>query len=88
MSNVAQTSLFSFLAIAPKLSDRQREVYNAMRAYNRPFTDKDLARYMGLEINKITGRRGEILKKGLIRNAGTIIQEGRSANLWECGKII
>lgn len=83
-----QNSLFSFQFIQPKLNDKQKEVYTAMRAMNRPFTDHDLKIFMGWEINSITPRRGELLKKGLIRKSGDIIQNGRKASLWEVGKII
>ncbi len=83
-----QNSLFSFLAIQPKMSDRQKEVYEAIRMYGKAFTDKDLAHYMNWEINCITPRRGELVKKGLLRKAGTEIQNGRPATLWEIGKII
>lgn len=88
MSNVAQTSLFSFLTLQPHLSDRQREVYDAMRLYGQAFTDKDLARFMGWERNCLVPRRGELVKKGLVRSAGTINQDGRSANLWQVGRIL
>ena len=88
MSNYAPNSLFAFQFIQPKLSDRQKEVYEAMRMYGRPFTDKDLAKFMDIPINCLTGRRGELLKKGLLRSAGNIIQDGRKASLWEVGRII
>lgn len=83
-----ENSLFSFIALKPKLGEKQREVYEAMRMMNRQFTDHDLKEYMGWEINSITPRRGELLKKGLIRKAGSIIQNGRKATLWEVGQII
>lgn len=82
------TSLFSYLNfVKPNLSDRQKEVYDAMRMYGRAFTDKELATFMGFEINRITPRRGEIAKKGLIQKAGTVLQNGRPATLWEMGII-
>ena len=88
LSAYNQNSLFSFMSIKPKLSEKQKEVYDAMRMYNRPFTDKDIATFLGWPINCITNRRGEIAKKGLIRKAGTVFQSGRPATLWEVGKII
>lgn len=83
----APNSLFAFSFLQPKLSDRQREVYDAMRMMNRSFTDKDLSDFMSIPINSITPRRGELLKKGLIRKSGDVIQNGRKASLWECGII-
>lgn len=82
-----QNSLFAYSFLQPKLSDRQKEVYTAMRAYNRAFTDKDISDFMNIPINSITPRRGELLKKGLIRKSGDIIQNGRKASLWEVGII-
>lgn len=84
----AENSLFSFSFLQPKLSDRQREVYTAMRAMNRPFTDKDLAGFMNWPINCLVPRRLELLKKGLIRKSGDVIQNGRKASLWEVGGIL
>ncbi len=83
-----QNSLFAYSFITPKLNEKQKEVYDAMRMMNRRFTDKDLAHYMGYEINRITPRRGELLKKGMIRKSGDVIQNGRRASLWEVGGII
>lgn len=83
-----QNSLFAFSFLQPKLSDRQKEVYTAMRAYSRAFTDKDLSDFMNIPINSITPRRGELLKKGLIRKSGDVIQNGRRATLWEVGGIL
>lgn len=85
---INQNSLFAYQTLQPKLNDRQREVYEAMRMMKRQFTDKDLAHFMGQEINKITPRRGELLKKGLVRSAGNISQDGRRANLWEVGVLV
>lgn len=82
-----QNSLFAYRILEPKLNDRQREVYDAMRMMNRKFTDNDLADFLGWKINCITNRRGELLKKRLIRKSGDVIQNGRKASLWECGII-
>lgn len=83
------TSLFSYMNfVKPNLGDRQREVYDAARMMNRSFTDKELAKFMGWEINSITPRRGELVKKGLLQKAGTVIQNGRPAILWEVKQII
>lgn len=84
-----QTSLFAFKNfVKPNLSERQREVYNAARMMNRSFTDKELAKYLGWEINSITPRRGELKKKGLLQKVGTVLQNGRPATLWEVGIFI
>ncbi len=86
---IQANSLFSYMNfVKPVLSERQQEVYTAMRAYGRPFTDKDLAQFMNFEINRITPRRGELAKKGLIQKSGNVLQNGRPATLWEVGKII
>lgn len=82
-----QTSLFAYQEIKQVLSDRQKEVYEAIRAMNRPFTDKELAHFMGYEINKITPRRGELVKLGLLQKKDVVKRDGRSAILWERGMI-
>jgi hypothetical protein len=88
MHQVAQNSLFAFWNLQPKMTDREREVYNAARMYNRPFTDKDIAKFMDWPINRITGRRGGLVKKGLVRKIDDIVQDGSKATLWEVGRIV
>lgn len=88
LTGYSPNSLFSYQVLSPKLNERQREVYDAMRAMGRRFTDKDLANFLDWPINTVTPRRGELLKKGMIRKSGDVIQNGRKASLWEVGGIL
>jgi hypothetical protein len=89
LTNYNQNSLFAFISLKPKMTEREREVYNSARMYNRPFTDKDIANFMGWPINRITGRRGGLVKKGLVRLVrDDYFQDGSKVNLWEVGEII
>jgi hypothetical protein len=87
-----QTSLFAYHNfVKPNLSDRQKEVYEAIRLYPHDnFTDKEISRWMNWDINRITPRRGELLKMGLIRfsERRKCTITGSTANAWEKGKLI
>jgi predicted transcriptional regulator len=85
---IQETSLFSYKEIKKVLSSRQKEVYEAIKMMNRPFTDKELATFMDKPINTITPRRGELVKMGLLQKFGKKKQDGRTAILWEYGKIV
>jgi hypothetical protein len=78
-----QTSLFAFQNLT-HLGARQKAVYDTLRT---PMTDKQIAEKLGWEINCVCGRRNELVKMGMVRKAGVVKQDGRSAILWEVGSI-
>lgn len=83
-----QTSLFAYIGVKPKINSRQKDVYEALRKFNHA-TNKQIAEYLGWEINRLTPRMGELRKMGLVREWGIVKDKsGRSAIAWEVGKII
>lgn len=75
------TSLSAFEGLQHVLGARQRVVYDAL--LTKSMTDKQIAEHLTWPINEITPRRGELVKMGLVRKAGVIRQDGRSAIIWE-----
>lgn len=78
---VQDTSLSALREMKHVLGARQKAVYQMLEAGK--MTDKQIAETLGWPINEITPRRGELVKMGLVRKAGVIKQDGRSAILWE-----
>ncbi len=83
MITVTETSLAAYRAIEPSLTEKQREVMLHIHG-NFPdseFTRKQLARSLGWEINRITGRVLELIGKGYLEKCGRREEDGYSAEL-------
>jgi hypothetical protein len=84
-----QTSLDSYNQLRPTLGDKQRRVYNALKALcavQKNATDMELARSMGeSDPNRVRPRRNELVyKHELVRQAGKrfCAVTGRLAIAW------
>lgn len=69
------------------LGEKQLQVYKYLAGF--PYsTDKEISHFTGLEINVVTGRRNELVRMGLVEDAGkrecTIT--GRLAHNWTIHK--
>jgi hypothetical protein len=62
---ISANSLVAFFGIQPRLGRKQREVLTAIQELGA-CSDREIARHLNWEINRITNRRGELLKKHLI----------------------
>ena len=79
---VAYTSRLAYGSIA-ELGNKQLEVQGKIEEL-QPFSNKTIARSLGWEINRVTGRVNELVKKGLIKMHGTSRNEaGRLEKLWK-----
>ncbi len=56
--------------IMPTFSNRQSEVINAMMLMNSPCTMHDVANFLKVPLNTISGRFGELVKKNKIKAIG------------------
>lgn len=62
-----QNSLYNWEnIILPELTDRQREYLNALRYLGRA-TNAEIATHLKVFPHVVSGRQGELLKKGLIK---------------------
>lgn len=66
---MTQTSLAGFLYVLPVVSERQREVLEALACLGSA-NDKMISVEVGLPINQVTPRRGELVDKGLVESCG------------------
>jgi predicted HTH transcriptional regulator len=58
-------------AHVPDIKTRRGEVLFIIETFG-PISDKDIARRLDHTINTITPRRGELVRDGLVRQAGTV----------------
>ena len=77
-------SLVAYFGIQPRLGNKQREVLESLMELNVA-TDREICNHLKWEINRITNRRGELLKKNLIVSAG--LKRNEYGNLVEMWKI-
>ena len=66
--SIQQTSLFALEQFRPKIPRAQRAVYDHLRDADPVdgMTDGELKHALGWEINRITPRRGELVKAGMV----------------------
>lgn len=75
------TSLDAYYSIED-LGEKQRKVYEAIQKI-QPCTDREICRHLGIEINRVTGRRNELCTMGLVKEYDKVKNEfGRMAIRW------
>ena len=59
-------------------------VYGVIKAISKP-TNRNIAKALGWEINRVTGRVTELVSKGMVKANGTHkdTQTNRTVTLWE-----
>ena len=67
--------------VLPTLSQRQTDVINSITNLNK-CTIYQAARYLGVFPNQISGRFGELVKKGAIKIVGKIHQDNRPHSIY------
>lgn len=79
---IADTSLYAYRSIN-NLGDKQATVLEKIEEI-QPCSNKQIARSLGWEINRVTGRVNELAKMGLVTTKGAAIGEtGRPEKMWE-----
>lgn len=79
---VASTSLFAYKSIV-NLGAKQTTVLEKIEEI-QPCSNKQIAKSLGWEINRVTGRVNELAKLGLIKTKSTQLGEtGRPEKVWE-----
>ena len=68
----------------PTIGMKQKTVYGAIKTLTTP-TNRNIAKALGWEINRVTGRVTELVNKGMVRANGTHkdVQTNRTVTLWE-----
>jgi hypothetical protein len=83
---IHEHSQIAYVSIAPELSKRQNEVLNVFKD-GLQHTDREVAHILGLEINQVTGRIGELIKKEKIGESGRVMENGRPRRLCQIIKL-
>jgi hypothetical protein len=80
---VRDTSREAYQSIESTLTAKQRQVMLVVydRFSGRTFTRKQLARSLGWEINRVTGRVLELIGKRYLEEHGETVEDGRKAAL-------
>ena len=68
-----------------KIDTKRKQVLDAILKL-QPCTDKEIANYLGWEINRVTGRRNELAESGIIHDAGKKKQNDRNVIVWKISK--
>jgi predicted ArsR family transcriptional regulator len=85
---IRDTSLMAYrdLQTTNKLSVNRKAVLDVLLASDLPLTDKEIAARLGWAINRVTGRRGELVAVGLVEKAGKILRGRTPETLWRVAR--
>ena len=77
------TSIEAYHSIKHPQTKRQ-QVFNVIKEYG-PMTDQEVADRLGWTINRVTGRRNELVDEGYVRMIGTKQNKfNRRVYVWGC----
>ena len=74
----------SLKQLQPTLGDKQKTIYTLIKKKG-PMTNRQIARNLGWDINRVTGRVTELVNKGMVKASGTHFdkQTNRTVTLWK-----
>jgi len=83
MNQMRDTSLDAYNDLKPKLNEQQMRVYEVLK--HGPRSNEQIARELQLPINRITPRTNELVKRGLVMDAGLVFSEttGKKVHAWK-----
>jgi len=70
--------------LTPSIGMKQKTVYGAIKTAN-PATNRNIAKVLGWDINRVTGRVTELVSKGMVKSNGTYFDKdtNRTVTLWQ-----
>lgn len=74
------TSLDAYHSIKPELGKKQSDVLRAIRIL-KSATNQEIGNFLGIPINRVTGRTNELVKLGFVVEDGTKIGSSGKSNL-------
>ena len=82
---IRETQLMSWDAMQPKLGKRQRQIMEALKDLGNSATNRQLAKHLGWEINRVTGRINELCEMKKVLGNKTIKdpETNRMVTLWQ-----
>ena len=84
MNKVRKTQVDSFNELQTEINDRQKSVYSVLTVHGN-CTNREIAKYLQWDINRVTGRVTELVNLGKVKSNGTYKdkQTNRTVTLWE-----
>ena len=81
---IRKTQVDSLKELKPTLSAKRQTVYNVI-AYLTPATNRNIAKHLGWDINRVTGRVTELVNLGMVTSDGTHKDKetNRTVTLWK-----
>ena len=80
---ITQTSLMAYFDAKENLGDKQTNVLNAVMTLGKCL-NQQVAKYLGWEINRVTGRMNELVKMNKVIEAGKSVNEfNRLVIVWK-----
>ena len=83
--NQKSTESYKKLFIDNEITLKQLQVLQILKSELGMGTNRMIAKALGWDINRVTGRVSELRQKGLIRYAGDFVDKetNRTVNLWK-----
>ena len=77
----------SFLELQKTLSEKQKTVYQVLDVHG-PKTNRQIAKHLGWDINRVTGRVTELVNLGMVTSTNTVLDQetNRTVTLWKTSK--
>jgi len=81
---VRKTQVDSLKKLKPTVAKSRNSVYNVIKSLT-PATNRNIAKHLGWEINRVTGRVTELVRLGMVAAEGTHKdkQTNRTVTLWK-----
>lgn len=82
--NIRQTQVESLKKLTPSIGLRQKSVYEVLKSKGMA-TNRMIARQLGWDINRVTGRMTELVNLGMVTTNGTYQDKetNRTVTLWK-----
>lgn len=81
---IRKTQVNSLKQLKPTVVGKRQTVYNVIK-YLKPATNRNIAKHLQWDINRVTGRVTELVNLGKVRSSGTHkdTQTNRTVTVWE-----
>ena len=81
---IRKTQVDSLKQLKPSIGSKQQSVYGAIKT-TIPSTNRMIAKTLGWDINRVTGRVTELVSLGLVITDGTFFDKetNRTVTLWK-----
>jgi predicted transcriptional regulator len=86
MANQKSVESYHQMLVDGTVSIRQKQVLVCLKTELGQATNRMIAKNLGWDINRVTGRITELRDKGLVVHAGDYYDQdtNRTVNLWKC----